>query len=93
VLLVFPEGTRTIDGKLGEFKKGSAILACELGIPVAPVGLKGAYEMWPRGGRFRRHAVDITFGEPIDPKRFSSAPDPYAAFTEALKSAVKQLAD
>ena len=41
VLLVFPEGTRTIDGRLGEFKKGSAILACELGVPVVPVGLKG----------------------------------------------------
>jgi long-chain acyl-CoA synthetase len=90
---VFPEGTRTIDGKLGDFKKGSAILACELGIPVVPVGLKGAYEMWPRGGGFRRHRVDIGFGEPIDPKRFSSAADPYAAFTEALKSAVKQLAE
>jgi long-chain acyl-CoA synthetase len=93
VLLVFPEGTRTIDGKLGEFKRGSAILACELGIPVVPVGLKGAYEMWPRGGRFRRHKVDIILGEPIDPKRFSSAADPHAALTEALKNAVKQLAD
>jgi len=93
VLLVFPEGTRTIDGKLGEFKKGSAILACELGIPVVPVGLKGAYEMWPRGGNFRRHEVEIRLGEPIDPKGFASAPDPYTAFTEALKNAVKQLVD
>ena len=46
----------------GEFKKGSAILAYELGVPVVPVGLKGAYEMWPRGGRFRRHAVSRSFG-------------------------------
>ena len=61
VLLVFPEGTRTIDGHLGEFKKGSAILACELGVPVVPVGLKGAYEMWPRGGKFRRHASGRRF--------------------------------
>ena len=93
VLLIFPEGTRTIDGKLGEFKKGSAILACELGIPVVPVGLKGAYEMWPRGGNFRRHEVEIRLGEPIDPKGFASTPDPYTAFTEALKNAVKQLVD
>lgn len=91
VLLVFPEGTRTIDGKLGDFKKGSAILATELGIPIVPVGLKGAYEMWPRGGSFRRHPVEIRFGEPIDPKRFSSAADPYAALTEALKDAVRNL--
>jgi long-chain acyl-CoA synthetase len=93
VLLVFPEGTRTIDGRLGEFKKGSAILACELGVPIVPIGLKGAYEMWPRGGSFRRHAVDIIFGEPIDPKRFSNAADPYVALTEALKDAVKQLVE
>jgi long-chain acyl-CoA synthetase len=93
VLLVFPEGTRTIDGKLGEFKKGSAILALELGVLVVPVGLKGAYEMWPRGGSFKRHAVEISFGEPIDPKRFSNAAEPYVALTEALKNAVKQLVD
>ena len=60
VLLVFPEGTRTIDGRLGEFKKGSAILACELGVPVVPVGLKGAYRDVASGRQFpaapgRRH--------------------------------------
>jgi len=93
VLLVFPEGTRTIDGKLGDFKKGSAILALELGVPVVPMGLKGAYEMWPRGGSFQRHAVDIIFGEPIDPKRFRNAADPYGALTEALKNEVKKLVD
>jgi long-chain acyl-CoA synthetase len=93
VLLVFPEGTRTIDGTLIEFKKGSAILAHELGVPIVPVGLKGAYEMWPRGGKFRRHPVRVTFGEPIDPKRFRDAADPYAALTEELKSAVQKLVD
>ena len=91
VLLVFPEGTRTIDGKLGEFKKGSAILACELDIPVVPVGLKGAYEAWPRGGSFRRHRVDIIVGEALDPKGFKNAADPYTAVTEALKSAIGKL--
>src|SRR5205085_11289444 len=49
ILLVFPEGTRAIDGKIAEFKKGAAILACELGVPIVPVGLKVAFEMWPRG--------------------------------------------
>jgi long-chain acyl-CoA synthetase len=91
VLLVFPEGTRTIDGELGDFKKGSAILAVELGVPIVPVGLKGAFEMWPRGGSFRRHRVEVRFGEPIDPKRFSGASDPYAPLTEELKDAVRKL--
>jgi len=91
VLLIFPEGTRTIDGKLAEFKKGTAIMACELGIPVVPVGLKGAFEMWPRGGAFRLHPVEIVFGAPIYPKDFANTSDPYTALTEALKAAVQDL--
>ena len=91
VLLVFPEGVRTIDGKMGEFKKGAAILACELGVPIVPVGLKGAFEMWPRGGRFRLHPVEIHFGAPIQPADFKGKADPYTAVTEALKAAVQKL--
>jgi long-chain acyl-CoA synthetase len=91
VLLIFPEGTRTIDGRLGEFKKGAAILACELGVPIVPVGLTGAFELWPRGGTFRRHAVSVAFGEPLDPRKFADAADPYGALTEALKKAVEKL--
>jgi long-chain acyl-CoA synthetase len=92
VLLVFPEGTRTIDGKITEFKKGAAILACELGVPIVPVGFKGAFEMWPRGGRFRLHPVQIHFGDPIQPRDFMDDADPYTSVTEALKTAVQQLA-
>lgn len=91
VLLVFPEGTRTIDGSVAEFKKGAAILACELGVPVVPVGLKGAFEMWPRGGSFRLHPVRIVFGQSLNPKDFASAPDPASALTAALREAVQRL--
>ena len=93
VLLIFPEGTRTIDGHLGEFKKGSAILAYELGVPIVPVGMLGGYEMWPRGGSFRLHPVKFVFGEPIYPQTFAGASDPYAALTAALKERVKLLAN
>jgi long-chain acyl-CoA synthetase len=91
VLLVFPEGTRTIDGKLAEFKKGAAILAVELGVPVVPVGLTGAFEMWPRGGNFKRHPVRVVFGKPIDPRAYAGAADPYGAVTDAVKSSVEKL--
>jgi long-chain acyl-CoA synthetase len=93
VLLVFPEGTRTLDGSVAEFKKGSAILAVELGVPVVPVGLKGAFEMWPRGGTFRRHPVHVTFGDPIDPNDFRDAADPCTALTETLKGAEEKLVE
>jgi len=92
VLLIFPEGTRTIDGKLAPFKKGAAILALEMGVPLVPVGLNGAFEMWPRGGKFKRHPVSVTFGEPLYPEAFVGAEDPYAAMTEAVKNAVEKLA-
>jgi len=93
VLLVFPEGTRSIDGHVAEFKKGAAILARELNVPVVPVGIRGGYEMWPRGGKFRLHPVEFVFGDPIHPQAFAHTADPYAAFADALREQVKRLAN
>lgn len=90
-LLVFPEGTRSIDGHVAEFKKGAAILAYELGIPIIPIGIRGGFETWPRGGSFRLHPVEFHFGDPIDPRAFGQSADPYAAITEKLRGDVKVL--
>jgi long-chain acyl-CoA synthetase len=84
-LLIFPEGTRSIDGHVAEFKKGAAILAFELGVPIVPVGIRGTFEVWPRGGAFRLHPVEFHFGDPIDPRAFGAAADPYAAITTKLE--------
>jgi long-chain acyl-CoA synthetase len=92
VLLVFPEGTRSIDGRVAEFRKGAAILAYELGIPIVPVGIRGTFEAWPRAGRFRFHPVEIHYGEAIDPGAFHNFADPYGAITERLRNDVKILA-
>jgi 1-acyl-sn-glycerol-3-phosphate acyltransferase len=90
-LLIFPEGTRSIDGHIAEFKKGAAILAYELGVPIVPVGIRGTFEAWPRGGRFRLHPIEFHFGKPIDPRAFAQCEDPYKAITEKLKSDVTVL--
>jgi long-chain acyl-CoA synthetase len=50
-ILIFPEGTRTKNGKIGEFKKTYAILSTELNIPVVPVAISGAYEAMSSGDR------------------------------------------
>jgi 1-acyl-sn-glycerol-3-phosphate acyltransferase len=49
VLFVFPEGTRSHDGALGEGRDGVAVLALRTGAPIVPVGVTGSYERWPRG--------------------------------------------
>jgi long-chain acyl-CoA synthetase len=91
ILLVFPEGERSIDGRLTTFKKGSAILSVELDAPLVPVGIIGTFEAWPRGGRVRPHPVRYRIGDPIDPKRFAGEADPYRAINVALLEAVSGL--
>ncbi|WP_410208367.1 AMP-binding protein [Fusobacterium sp.] len=68
-LVIFPEGARTRDGKMLEFKKTFAILSKELNVEVIPFGIKGAYEAFPTGKKFPRPSkVEINFFEGIDPQ-------------------------
>lgn len=69
-IMIFPEGTRTKTGELGDFKKTFAILSCELNIPIVPVSLKGAFEALPRGSRFPKPftKVEVDFLPPIYPE-------------------------
>jgi long-chain acyl-CoA synthetase len=71
-LVIFPEGARTRDGEMQEFKKSFAILAKELNIPVVPFGLKGAYEAMPFGCTIpKRSNVEIKFFSPIYPENLT----------------------
>jgi 1-acyl-sn-glycerol-3-phosphate acyltransferase len=45
---IFPEGTRTRDGKLGDVQSGFALVAKRAGVPIIPVAIVGAWECWPR---------------------------------------------
>jgi long-chain acyl-CoA synthetase len=73
ILILFPEGERSIDGTVKRFKKGAPILAQHLGVPIVPVAVKGSYELWPRNGRlswsrvapWSGHRVAIEIGEPM----------------------------
>lgn len=67
--MIFPEGTRSIDGTLGEFKKTFAILSKELNIPVVPVTINGAFNALPSGKFFPRPFtnISVTFEQPIFP--------------------------
>lgn len=63
---VFPEGTRSADGSVGPFKKGSFVLAIQAGVPVVPVSLAGVKRVAPRGLlRLRPGHLAMTLHPPI----------------------------
>jgi long-chain acyl-CoA synthetase len=66
VLCIFPEGERSVTGAVRTFRKGTGILVAELGVPVLPVHISGAFEAWPRGRTLPRlHPIRVRFGRPV----------------------------
>lgn len=67
-IALYPEGTRSLDGRLYKGRTGVAFLALQTGAPVVPVGLLGTNEAMPVGAKFPRlrPRVTIKFGEPLD---------------------------
>lgn len=60
--LIFPEGTRSLDGKIQLFKRGGFFLAVNSQVPVVPVSIKGTYEIMPKGSFFaKRGKVRVAF--------------------------------
>ncbi len=65
-VLVFPEGTRSPDHRLGPFKKGGFVLAIKAGVPIVPISITGTQPMMPKGSfRFTKTRVKIKIGNPI----------------------------
>jgi len=66
-LVIFPEGTRSRDGRLGEFKKGAFVTAIDLGLPIVPVACRGTRRLMPRGSRLAvaPGEVEIVIEAPI----------------------------
>jgi 1-acyl-sn-glycerol-3-phosphate acyltransferase len=68
ILLVFPEGTRTENGSIGPMKPGIGMLAERAAVPIVPVLIDGAYEVWPKGSLIPRFGrITIIFGKPLPP--------------------------
>jgi long-chain acyl-CoA synthetase len=90
VLMLYPEGERSIDGKPKTFKKGAAILSIHLQVPLVPVAIEGFYQAWPRGKPFQKFApLQIKFGNAIYPPVEAKASEAaYQELTEVLKKEV-----
>jgi len=96
VLNIYPEGERAFDGELHEFKKGAAILATELDLPIVPVALDGLQNVWARRSwKIRAAKVKIRFGKPFYPKEILdenlSDEAKYEIVTEHLKQTIAEM--
>lgn len=98
ILNIYPEGQRSFEGQLQEFKKGAAILATELDVPIVPVALDGTHRIWPRKSwRLHLAKVKISFGGPIDAGEVASDEKDdeivYEKVTAAVKERIQQMLD
>ena len=76
VVGVFPEGSRSYDGRLGAGKRGAAIMALKSGAPVVPCAVKGAFKAYPRNAVLPRpYPVEIIIGKAIEPGRIDEPDD------------------
>ena len=94
-MIIFPEGTRSRDGKIHEFKGGAAKLAIDADVPLIPVRIEGAWNIFPPHRKLPRifgwkgsYPLYISFGEPIFAEGRS-----VEELTALLQSAVEGLGD
>jgi long-chain acyl-CoA synthetase len=94
VLILYPEGERSIDGTPRTFKKGAAILSIHMQVPIVPVAIEGFYDAWPRSQRFLQKLAPMRmeFGRPILPPPESEASEAaYERLTAELKARVVEM--
>ncbi|WP_353357595.1 lysophospholipid acyltransferase family protein [Intrasporangium sp. DVR] len=93
VVALFPEGTRSPDGRLYRGRTGVMRLALPHGVPVIPVVVRGTREVrLPGTGRPRRGRVQVTYDAPIDLSPWAGHPDDPAAWREATDALMSRIA-
>lgn len=97
-LIVFPEGTRSVSGKLQKFKPGVGLLAFNLNVPIIPVYIKGVYKALPKGATIPKPTkIQVIVGEAVYAKkfknRFSKQPNYFICkkITEEVKNTIELL--
>ena len=94
VLIIFPEGTRSQNGEIQEFKAGIGALLAGRDIPVLPCFLDGAWRAWPKGKRLPRpRKVRLIIGAPRNYASTLPEKGASSAIAAELRDAVKQLAE
>ncbi|MFE6765723.1 lysophospholipid acyltransferase family protein [Streptomyces sp. NPDC057689] len=95
LLGIYPEGTRSHDGRLYKGKVGVAVMAIRAQVPVVPCAMVGTFEIQPPGRRLPRiKPVTIRFGEPLDFSRYAGLENEKAAIravTDEIMYAILRL--
>ncbi|MFB8378704.1 lysophospholipid acyltransferase family protein [Streptomyces rubiginosohelvolus] len=95
LLGIYPEGTRSHDGRLYKGKVGVAVMAITAGVPVIPCAMLGTFEIQPPGQKLPKiKQVAIRFGEPLDFSRYAGMEDQKAAIravTDEIMYAILEL--
>ena len=92
ILVLYPEGERSLEGPPKQFKKGAAILAQHLNIPIVPAAQYGFHSVWPRGKGFQGfHPLRIRIGKPIYPDPTEKPEQAYERLTTELRTQVLEL--
>lgn len=91
-ILVFPEGTRSRNGRLGAFKKAGFLLAMRTGLPIVPVGISGARAVLGADGvLIRRGTIAVRVGDPVPPDGYDFARR--AEYVEKVRAEIARLGD
>lgn len=98
-LIIYPEGTRSMTGKLQPLKHGAAMLSVELGLPIVPVYIDGTYRAWPKGKLFMKPTpIKVNIDAPLYPEEFkaektggSNGAASYRLMTEAMNNRLMEL--
>ncbi|MFU8857303.1 MAG: lysophospholipid acyltransferase family protein [Deferrisomatales bacterium] len=96
LVVIFPEGTRSADGRLGAARRGVGWLVARCGVPVVPVALGGFYENWPRHKRLPRvlpRPMTVRIGSPLSPAAALETAGSPECFGARLIEAIRSLGE
>ena len=93
-IMIFPEGTRSLDGKLSAPKPGAGMIACKSKAKVVPARIFGTFEVWGRHSKLPHlgGSIHISFGPPIEVSTIDPGPDHPDRYGEASRQIMSAIA-